>query len=319
MHYKTICLSITDKCTAECEFCGLSCCPDNDNVMDPSFMERIIREAKKIGIKKIGFSGGEPFLFPDLLLQGTRIAKEEDLDVNIATNGFWGSWDDDRIVDYLKELSPKSISFSYDKFHQQFIPEDDFFHAVSHVYGRRIDCTIAVADMTGEDGAGRFLKSLGKKVLTKEYNLYPAYRVGRAKNLPEEMFFTFSDRTNIVCLYEGILSVMYNGDVYPCCRHQSFDSAIKLGNALDSDLAELIKKSDVAMICETLMNSERFNCLLETAESLGISVPKEVGCSCDFCRALFGTEENMKKMLPAVKDLYGRMLVRSLMKEANVE
>ncbi len=314
MVYDTLCLTLTDKCPARCEFCGLSCGPDKSSVMDADLMKRLIREAKELGFKTVGFSGGEPFLFPELLMEGVNCAKEEGLRVNIATNGFWGAWDDDRITDYLSSLLPKRICFSYDAFHREYISPETFFRAVYFAMSLKIDYVIGVADMAGEGGAGRFVKSLGKQALTREYAFYPAYRTGRGLCLPEEKFLTLPDTDELCCVYEKTLSVMCNGDVYPCCRHQVFETPLKHGNACGQSLAELIKKSTASKICSVMLSSERFSTLKNEAKRLGITLPDKIGCSCDYCRAMFGTKENMEKMLPIVEDLYGQLVIKSLLR-----
>lgn len=55
---------LTDKCTASCEVCGVSCSPEKNSVIDENLMLNAIQQAKEIeSIIQIGFSGGEVFYF----------------------------------------------------------------------------------------------------------------------------------------------------------------------------------------------------------------------------------------------------------------
>lgn len=316
MKFTKLCLVMTDRCTAACDFCGFSCSPDNRQVMDAELMVRMIREAKQIGVRIVSFSGGEPFLYPQLLEEGVRAAHEEKLGVSIATNGFWGAWDDEKIKQVLTAVKPDIIGISYDFFHRKFISEEHIKRAFAACMALDLRPTLYVADLKGEYSAGRFVQSLGNWKYGVELNFYPLYRCGRALDMPEEWFLTSKyEGESLGCLSENTLSVLYNGDVYPCCRHQVYGSAMKIGNVRENALQEVIRESNIPMICDVLMKNERFCSLLDSAKAMGMNIEDQAGCSCDYCRMLFGNEDSLGRMLPHVESLHGEMLVRSLMKE----
>ena len=317
MNFTKLCLVLTDRCTAACDFCGFSCSPGNRQVMDADLMKDLIREAKTMGMHTVSFSGGEPFLYPELLEEGVRAAREEKVGVNIATNGFWGAWDDEKIEETLKRVRPDSMGFSYDSFHRKYVTEEVFFRAFASCMARDIDARVYVADMKGERSAGRFLMSLGNRRFSVPIRLYPLHRCGRALNLPEEWFLTSKyGNESLGCLSEGTLSVLYNGDVYPCCKHQAYHSAMLLGNVRGLALKDVLDDNDALMICDVLAQDSRFRRLLEIARDKGIEIPEKVGSSCDLCRVLFGSRERKQMMLPHVEAIYGEMLVKSLLKGA---
>lgn len=316
MRFDKLCLVITDRCSAACDFCGFSCSPEGHQVMDAGFMARMIREAKDMGMKLVSFSGGEPFLYPELLKEGARLSREAGMKVSIATNGFWGAWEDDKIRQVLEDIKPDSVGLSTDFFHRKFVPEDAFARAVFACSSMTIRTTVYVSDLRGEYSAGKFIKSMTRGRYGVEFGLYPAYRVGRALDLPKEMFILEDRRENIGCLYDHNLSVIYNGDVYPCCRYQVYGSALKMGNATEQPLDRVVSESGVTEICDVIMESDRFNRLMDEAAAMGIDATGPAGCSCDYCRRLFGTKENREKLRPCVDKIHGEMLVRSLMKEA---
>ena len=316
MKFTRLCLVMTDRCTAACDFCGFSCSPDNRQVMDAELMVRMIREAKQMGVTTVSFSGGEPFLYHQLLEEGVRAARAEKLTVSIATNGFWGGWDDEKIKQVLTAVKPDVVGISYDFFHRKYIPEESVIRAFKACAALGLRPTLHVADLKGEHSAGRFIQSLSDWKYGVSANLYPLYRCGRALNMPEEWFLTSKyEGENLGCLSENTLSVLYNGDVYPCCRHQVYESAMKIGNVRVKALHEVIRESNIPMICDVLMKSERFRSLLDSAKAMGMNIEDQAGCSCDYCRMLFGNEDSLGRMLPHIESLHGEMLVRSLMKE----
>ncbi len=320
MKYTNLSLVLTDRCTAACDFCGFSCGPDRRQVMPEELMTRMIRESAEMGFKCLGFSGGEPFLYPELLIEGAQLAHELGMRVVIASNGFWGAWDKARIRDTLEKIKPSTVSFSYDFFHRKYVSEEALRQAVGECRKLDINAPIYVADMLGEYSAGRFIQSLDN--LTKygtSFKLYPAYRCGRAANLPEDMFLSLIRRDNLTCQSARTLSVLFNADVYPCCQYQVLDSQLKLGNVEGKALKAVVEGSDVPKVCDVLMNNERFNRLLELAGQEGIEIPEKVSGACDYCRMLFGTKENREKMQPHVEALYGEMVVASLLREAGIQ
>ncbi len=312
MNFSNLCLVITDKCNAQCEFCCFSCTPKNTQVMSEDLMFRAIHDAKKIGISGVGFSGGECFLYPELLLKGAQEARRNDMTVFIASNGFWGSWENEKIIDYLKKLNPDKIAFSRDFFHEKYVKQEDFDKAFKACQELNISCELEVADFNGEYSAGRYLQSLGEKKYVTQCRFYAAYRAGRALNLPEEMFLNFADSKHAGCIYDGKISVFYNGDVYPCCRHEVYGTQMKVGNMTEKSLQQVLSESYVPKICDVILNCNRMAKLVEIARSkLGYKISEKMGCSCDFCRELFGTEERKKAMLPYVEELYEEILVKA--------
>ena len=94
---------------------------------------------------------------------------------------------------------------------------------------------------------------------------------------------------------------------------------MKLGNVKEQSLRQALDISDVPRICDILARDDRFRRLLDKAEEMGIEIPQEGGCSCDYCRVLFGTRERMQMMMPYAEEIYGEMLVRSLLKGAGAQ
>lgn len=111
-------LSVTDRCNYRCVYC-----------MDPDFRYMpkrellslkeyltIVRVCRKLGVRKVRITGGEPTLYPELLPLITELAKMELDDIAMTTNGSRmteaaaKSWRDaglDRITLSLDSLQPE--------------------------------------------------------------------------------------------------------------------------------------------------------------------------------------------------------------------
>lgn len=239
MEYTRLSLVLTDKCSALCDFCSLSCGPDCGRVMDADLMLRMIRGAKALGIEAVEFSGGEPLLCPELLTKGVHAAHEEKLKVEIATNGFWGAWDDDQITEMLKALKPATVNISIDFFHRKYIPDEHILRSIAACGSQGIHVILSVADMDGTYSAGRFLQSFDNRRYNIDLHIYPVRRHGRAVNMPEACFLAEDKRENVADLYDNTLCVFFNGDVYPC-PNEAPESDRKVGNVRETSWQELI-------------------------------------------------------------------------------
>lgn len=75
---------LTDRCNYACKFCFMTNLPFHEAGVAEGRV--IIASLKGIGITKLNFVGGEPFLHPDLI-DFVKIAKEYGLTTSVVTNG----------------------------------------------------------------------------------------------------------------------------------------------------------------------------------------------------------------------------------------
>jgi MoaA/NifB/PqqE/SkfB family radical SAM enzyme len=125
---------MTNRCNAACKICCFSCSPRGNLTLGREAIKDCIRQAADMGtFETIGFSGGEAILYFDQLKDCTACARDLGFRVTLVTNGFWAR-------DYAKGLSMmtelaeaglKSVSFSVDKFHQEFVPVETVADAMS--------------------------------------------------------------------------------------------------------------------------------------------------------------------------------------------
>jgi MoaA/NifB/PqqE/SkfB family radical SAM enzyme len=79
---------VTYKCNSQCKYCNIWRNPKLKDIRQARFSEaeQNIKDLKKIGVKLIDFTGGEPLLNKELP-QMLQTAKEQGLIVNLSTNG----------------------------------------------------------------------------------------------------------------------------------------------------------------------------------------------------------------------------------------
>ncbi|MGB9793123.1 MAG: radical SAM protein, partial [Thermacetogeniaceae bacterium] len=101
----TILIDPTSACNLKCTGCWAGEYSKHDE-LEPELLDRILQEAKELGIYAIVMSGGEPFVYPYL----TEIAaKHNDMSFMIYTNG---TKIDDNMADKLQELGNIAPAFS---------------------------------------------------------------------------------------------------------------------------------------------------------------------------------------------------------------
>lgn len=311
---KGLCLIITDKCNASCDICCFCCSPKNSNVMTEELMIKAIDEAADIGsFQQIGFSGGEPFLYFDLLKKGITYAKEKGFATSVATNGFWGSWDDKTLNERFSSLPLDQISLSYDAYHAQYISGETFSRALSVCKSINISYSVGIGE-TKEKKANDFFRDLDDQKYLMNYYIYPFMRAGRALELPEDIFYMYDDSCPLVCREDGLVSVRYDGAVFPCCVQSVFNTSLCIGNINSSTLGEILSDSKTKEIFRTLKTPELFTKLGEKAAELyDFMIPEKCVDKCEICSKIFGNKSAADKLLPYITEINGQFAVKKVL------
>ena len=107
----TLMIALTYQCQCSCKHCGVPLYPEpKDRELNREEIIKLIIAAKKFKMKAIYFTGGEPFLCPELL-HYIHQAKQLNLIVNIDTNGLLLTKEK---VKQLKQLNVDDIGISLD-------------------------------------------------------------------------------------------------------------------------------------------------------------------------------------------------------------
>ena len=319
MKYNSVGIIITNKCNASCDICCFGCNPANADVIDESFMLECINQISEIPeITTLAFSGGEPFLFPDLLLKGVQVARQRKLRTVAVTNGFWGkaqgSAGFEEIATYLSDLALDKIFISTDEFHNKYVPLKVAQDAITLSRVLVKSTQVMVGETKSSIQAHEIIQQMDDRKYLMNFSTYPFLRIGKAKELfAEDEFYRYCSKKGLFCSYDGIATIRYDGEVFPCCNQFVFDSGLTLGNIKNTPLKEILGKAQKDPFFN-ILSRKGFDWFVDVAENkLGITLSETYSGACELCQTLFADKNLLDKFTPFVETEYNKMLVDSLL------
>ncbi|MCK5690073.1 radical SAM protein, partial [Myxococcota bacterium] len=85
--FSTLFVELTNECNERCIHCYASSAPGGTSLLKRNHLDAVLRDAKKLGFKRVQFTGGEPLLSP-LLIDGLKLGRELGIaTLEIYTNG----------------------------------------------------------------------------------------------------------------------------------------------------------------------------------------------------------------------------------------
>lgn len=253
-------LILTERCNATCSHCWFSSGPERTARMEPDEALDYIDQAREIPtVEWISFTGGEPFLLPEMLLKLVGHASRKGLRTECVTNCFWATTEGtaEGLLGRLVDEGLDVIDISADDFHQRHIP----FDRVRNCYmaARRLGlkvvimCAVArssrlrigeVVRLLGDDG----IRVLGSEAPTGETPSALGVEtgfipVGRGADIPEDEWLIGNGPLEGPCkLVLRDIAIAPSGKVLPCCSAAGLAQAAEVGNAR-SGLRELIEET----------------------------------------------------------------------------
>ncbi len=138
-------VAITKKCSLKCEHCYEWENLNKKETLSPDQLKSIVARLQEKGVSQIHFSGGEPLLKMDLLIDILNSAKKE-TDFWVLTSGFKLTFENAK---KLKTAGLKGVMISLDHFdpekHNQFRGFKDAYYWVENGVQNAIDNQLAVA------------------------------------------------------------------------------------------------------------------------------------------------------------------------------
>ncbi len=127
---------ITYRCPLHCPYCSNPTQMRNDRELTTDEWGRVIREAARLGVLQIGFSGGEPLARRDLA-ELVHTAREARLYTNLITSGV--SLDESRALE-LRDAGLDSVQLSFQSDHADLADEI----AGAHAHQRKLDAAASI-------------------------------------------------------------------------------------------------------------------------------------------------------------------------------
>ena len=250
----------TYQCNLTCAHC---CVPiEWTDRLDIATALRFLEDAHRAGIELLGFTGGEPFLYPEFIIAVTRRAAQLGFRFDkIVTNGVWFQ-DEAHLRTVLTDLKDAGftgkLGLGVDKFHG--IRTDDlvtFCKTAREIFARDNIISLAYASRdphTGLEPAHRLAEALDAVVewsdllhryllvsrdLTMTLNWNHLAPVERAEKLGAAWDGTWFEED--YCEGPGqALIVNPKGEVKPCCGFASDLDQLTIGNIYRDDVEQII-------------------------------------------------------------------------------
>jgi hypothetical protein len=186
--------------------------------LDASLVLDLIRDAKAIGVRTIGFTGGEPFLRPKELALFHSEAKGLGLETIIITSAFFAS-SEERALTVLKPFSGVDmLGISTDVYHRNFMSTDRVrfaIRAARQLRVPRVEVQVAFASNADYDATVALLDKDADAVTIRRQPIWP---VGQAVSLVSDTSDTLTpvDLLDLRCPMVGPV-VTPDRKVQGCC------------------------------------------------------------------------------------------------------
>ncbi len=313
-YFSQLGIVLTEKCNIKCRHCIFSCLPSQKMELGWSVIERLIKEAAALGnIKNISFTGGEPFLELDTLVNAVRLCKRLGLKASVVTNGFWATSLNEAKSTLEKLDGLILLNVSTDTFHQEFVPIDRIHNTILSCNELGIDCYIRVCYLNDPVSE---IESI-KKQLSKVEGLYkissqPVVPSGRAASQIDIDSIYSYDPIGVFCISVNKPLIISNGDVAACCGPVVSwlgDHPLKLGNIHNQSLEEIRNAADLNPIVQVLRlwgPGELVQLVQKEADEKGYSftppLRDDIQDLCSLCKYIVADPNHVKMLRCAVEN-----------------
>ena len=311
-----IIFAATEACNLHCPHCFVKRNPDKLNITDAvNFLEsckklsglgigEVVSNGEIPSIQKIGFSGGEPFLYIDFILALVKYGVGNDLMFDqIMTNGDWWKGED-VLRDCLKKIFDAGydgkIGLSWDIFHGQKTERMiTFINAVFDIFGEDSLNIQFVEPAKGLFSNGKSAGDSNDKIDKIDKKAYEAQLKDIKKAVKEFSipFYvlqqSFPSKNPLAwqgkkwfsedyCQGPGhILYIHPTGDIAPCCGFANENPELFIGKITDSFETVLnnAKSNKMVKICY----EEGLSSIAEAEIKAGKTFPGKCSDICTFC------------------------------------
>jgi len=296
-----ILFSPTSKCNLRCAHCEIKKYPMN---LSKKAAIKFLNECADTGIKRLGFTGGEPFLALDFLCAITKEAiRCKMLFSRIMTNGVW--------FRTKKELTSSSnrlfcagydgdICISVDIFHSQNLQKVAFFiKTVLKIWNRRDMISISAVKGSLNSQTQERLKNLAKILNARLTNNTHGYSLMKNKNLFIKIFYIDLSPIGKASLLKNpwnkkwfkddfckgpgnVFFVLPDGTVKPCCGYANDSDMLTIGSIKRDTPQKLLRNVEKNSFVFKIFRSG-FHPIRRALEKSGIHFPGKTTNHCFFC------------------------------------
>lgn len=310
---KNLTINITSKCTAECKHCCFSCAPNRtDELKEEEIWNAVNYGINNDEINEIAITGGEPFLYEELLFKVIKAISDSGKTVTCITNGFWGTSYEVAFkkIKKLCKLGLRILTISCDEFHNEYIPIDN----IKNILTACVQFPIRVAintTVTKVNTGNEVLEKLNDSLLGVAVTRFSAAPVGNAaKELDKSTFYYSLDINKPMKCSEPSsgMVIHHDGYVYPCCSPLVFDTKLRLGSIREYSLEALNKKFHSNLLIY-IIKKEGPEWFVGKCREKGYNKFKDKYISsCELCADLFKDDYVMNLLYEDMKEYYRNVL-----------
>lgn len=283
-----IIFAATDACNLHCPHCFVNRNAKKLSVEDAiAFLETVKQTDTDSTIERIGFSGGEPFLYTDFLCEVIKwTVKNELMFDQIMTNGDW--WKDEEELNAKLKLIYDAgydgkIGLSYDSFHGQTEERIKTFVAAAEKYfgERSVNIqTVKSSDRTAEKTKNKRITVSTIKKLLPDTDIYILPQTFESEN--KKAWKSLRWFKDDYCEGPGqILYIHPDGNIAPCCGFANENKKLFIGN-IKQTFAEVMKQAQENRIVKICYEQGLGN-YRKQIKKAGHKFPGKTNDICSFC------------------------------------
>ena len=249
------------RCNFACAHCSVGSNPRTILPMPRSLLLKFLREVREVPTARVVvFTGGEPTLRRNLLLEGIRLAKDGNLLTRVVTNGYWAVTPEraEAFVRHLRDAGLDELNTSFDDFHSPFVAIDRIANVIraAVAVGVRVGLGVVVdkrAKFNATTVREGIATALGISVGELERRVaivddYPA-PTGTGEAL-DVAGLDAGEKLNVGCAQVlRTVSIHPNGLVKTCCGHAMFYAPdLTVGNLLEESLSDILARGQTNLV-----------------------------------------------------------------------
>lgn len=271
----------TDNCNARCKHCVLCCSPGKKHSLTFKKIRDAVEQLESINpVTLVVFTGGEPTLLKNDLLEALAFCSERGILTRIVTNAHWAK---DRKAAYsylrtLRECGLDELNISTDDYHTPYIPFEyvkNAFHASKGLGFSSV--VIANSHSKGDTVTPEYIENaLGEKLIRLSdndenkalpdkrspdgtcYILSDSFlqRIGRAAELDDKYFQIETNEEKFMSNCRWVvdtLTLSPRGNIWACCGIVCDNNIVlDLGNPRKNPLKKILKTANDNMLLHAL-------------------------------------------------------------------
>lgn len=235
------------ECDVACHHCVFSSSPRVQGRLELALAVQFIDELIDCSnIDTVTISGGEAFVDSEYVLGVARHCAERPVSFRIVTNASFAVSDEaaEELLLPLREAGLHSLSVSWDRYHELFIPKECVRTAIRACrrLGIPVDMTCVVSQESRIEDALALLGEEGYELRVVQVKALPIGRGARKLNPQTLLPASYWERGRACGSDFDTVAIVHDGTVYPCCAVGGFTDAIALGRFPDESAAGLLMR-----------------------------------------------------------------------------